>query len=243
MPTWQPPAPRCRTILLAVALAAALAGCAGTPLASPDPGALPAPTPREAQTEYIIQPGDTLSLKFYYHTDHDQEVVVRQDGKLLLPLVGEVQAAGLTPAALAEKLAQQYSKNLRDPKISVAIKASPTRNIYVGGEVGKPGLVNYRQGMTVVQAIMEAGGPKDTARVDQVVFLQRLREDQYQATKIDLTKVLESGETEADRVLGPSDVIFVPKSTIAKMNLFVQQYILGLLPVRPGIGISVVPGL
>jgi protein involved in polysaccharide export with SLBB domain len=220
-----------------------LAGCAGTPLSSPDTGALPEPTSRPAQTEYIIQPGDTLTLRFYYHPDHDQEVVVRQDGKLLLPLVGEVQAAGLTPARLAEVVADLYSKNLRDPKVAVAVKASPQKGIFVGGEVGKPGLVPYRQGMTVVQAIMEAGGPKDTARVDQVVFLQRIREDQYQASKIDLVKVLANGQTDADPALGPSDVIFVPKSTIAKMNLFVQQYILGLLPVRPGIGISVVPGL
>jgi protein involved in polysaccharide export with SLBB domain len=191
----------------------------------------------------LIQPGDTLALKFYFHPDHDQDVVVRQDGKLLLPLVGEQQAAGLTPAQLADQIAKSYSKNLRDPKVSVAVKASPQKGIFVGGEVARPGVIPYRNGMTVVQAIMEAGGPKDTARVDQVVFLQRVREDQYQASKIDLAKVLENGQTDADPTLGPSDAIFVPKSTIAKMNLFVQQYILGLLPVRPGIGISVVPGL
>ena len=223
--------------------ALAVAGCAGTPLSGPDTGALPAPETRPAQTEYIVQPGDTLTLKFYYHPDHDQDVVVRSDGKLLLPLVGEVQAAGLTPARLAEEIADLYSKNLRNPKVSVAVKATPQKGIFVGGEVGKPGLVPYRHGLTVVQAIMEAGGPKDTARVDQVVLLQRIREDQYQASKIDLAKVLENGQTDADPLLGPSDVIFVPKSTIAKMNLFVQQYVLGLLPVRPGIGISVVPGL
>jgi protein involved in polysaccharide export with SLBB domain len=221
----------------------AAAGCAGTPLSGPDAGALPAPSARPTQTEYLIQPGDTLTLKFYYHPDHDQDVVVRQDGKLLLPLVGEVQAAGVTPARLAEQLAEQYSKNLRDPRVSVAVKASTQKGVFVGGEVARPGHVPYRPGLTVVQAIMEAGGPKDTARVDQVVFLQRVREDQYQATKIDLAKTLETGQTDADPSLGPSDVIFVPKSTIAKMNLFVQQYILGLLPVRPGIGISVVPGL
>ena len=234
---------RRRSFLSVLGAVLTLAGCAGTPLPGPDTGALPPPESRPAQTEYIVQPGDTLTLRFYYHADHDQEVVVRQDGKLLLPLVGEVQAAGRTPADLAEEIATLYSKNLRNPKVSVAVKASPQKQIFVGGEVGRPGNVPYRQGMTVVQAIMEAGGPKDSARVDQVVFLQKIREDQYQASKIDLVKVLENGQTDADPVLGPSDVIFVPKSTIAKMNLFVQQYILGLLPIRPGIGISIVPGL
>jgi protein involved in polysaccharide export with SLBB domain len=224
-----------------VATALAAAGCAGTALSSPDPGALPAPASRPAQEDYRVQPGDTLALKFYYHPDHDLEVVVREDGKLLLPLVGEMQAAGLTPTLLADQIAERYSANLRNPKVSVAIKASAQKGVYVGGEVTKPGVIPYRKGLTAVQAIVEAGGLKDTARADQVVFLQRNREDQYQASKVDLTKVLESGQKDADLPLGPSDVIYVPKSTIAKMNQFVQQYIINLLPIRPGI--SFIPGL
>jgi protein involved in polysaccharide export with SLBB domain len=166
---------------------------------------------------------------------------VRQDGKLLMPLVGDLQAAGLTPAQLGEQIAQRYSKNLRDPKVSVAVKSSVAKEVYVGGEVGKPGLIPYRRGMTAVQAIMEAGGPKDSARVDQVVFLQKIRDDHYQATKLDLTKVLESGQTELDQPLGPQDVIFVPKSTIAKLNLFIQQYVINMLPIRPSL--SFIPGI
>jgi protein involved in polysaccharide export with SLBB domain len=107
--------------------------------------------------------------------------------------------------------------------------------------VTRPGLIPYRRGLTMVQAIMEAGGPKDTARVDQVVFMQRIREDHYLVSKVDLAKVLENGQTSADPALGPADVIFVPKSTIAKMNLFVQQYIMNLLPIKPGL--SFVPGI
>jgi protein involved in polysaccharide export with SLBB domain len=218
-----------------------LAGCAGTPYVSPDTSALPGPTDRPAEGDYVIQRGDTLSLKFYFHSDNDQEVVVRQDGRVLLPLIGEMQAAGLTPAQMADQLVEKYSKNLRDPKVSVAVKSSVQKEIFVGGEVTRPGLIPYRRGLTMVQAIMEAGGPKDTARVDQVVFMQRIREDHYLVSKVDLAKVLENGQTSADPALGPADVIFVPKSTIAKMNLFVQQYIMNLLPIKPGL--SFVPGI
>jgi protein involved in polysaccharide export with SLBB domain len=225
----------------ALGLALALAGCAGTAYTTPETSGLPGPTERAAEGDYVIQRGDTLSLKFYFHPDNDQEVVVRQDGRVLLPLVGETQAAGLTPAQMADELVQKYSKNLRDPKVSVAVKASVNREVYVGGEVTRPGLINYRRGLTAVQAIMEAGGPKDTARVDQVVFMQKVREDHYLVSKIDLQKVLENGETSQDPMLGPADVIFVPKSTIAKMNLFVQQYIMNLLPIKPGL--SFVPGI
>jgi len=228
-----------RAAVLGAALA--IAGCAGTPLASPDLSKLPPTSERPAETDYVIQRGDTLTLKFYFHPDNDQEIVVRQDGKILLPLGGDVQAAGLTPPQLADQIVEKYSKNLRDPKVSVAVKASTQTEVFVGGEVARPGNVPYRRGLTAVQAIMAAGGPKDTARVDQVVFLQKIGENQYQASKIDLAKVLENGQTDADPSLGPQDVIFVPRSTIAKMNLFVQQYIINLLPIRPGI--SFVPGL
>jgi polysaccharide biosynthesis/export protein PslD len=234
--------PGCLWVLLAGALA--LAGCsAGTAYTTPDPSGLPSASPRPAEDDkdYVIQRGDTLTVKFYFHPDHDQEVVVRQDGKLLMPLVGDLQAAGLTPAQLGEQIAQRYSKNLRDPKVSVAVKSSVAKEVYVGGEVGKPGLIPFRRGMTAVQAIMEAGGPKDSARVDQVVFLQKIRDDHYQATKLDLTKVLESGQTELDQPLGPQDVIFVPKSTIAKLNLFIQQYVINMLPIRPSL--SFIPGI
>jgi protein involved in polysaccharide export with SLBB domain len=225
-----------------VGLAIAAAGCsAGTAYTSPDPKAMPPPMAREAEGDYIIQRGDTLALKFYYHPDNDQDAVVREDGKILLPLVGDVQAAGLTPEQLSDQLVARYSKTLRDPKVSVAVKNSIQKEVYVGGEVGRPGLIPYRRGMTAVQAIMEAGGPKDTARVDQVVFMQKVRENHYLVSKIDLAKVLEDGETSADPPVGPADVVFVPKSTIAKMNLFVQQYILNLLPIRPSL--AFIPGI
>jgi len=80
-------------------------------------------TPPASQSEYIVQAGDTLNIRFYYHPDHDQrDLVVRPDGKLLLPLVGDIQAAGLTPEQLAEQIAQCYSVTLREPKVAVDVK-------------------------------------------------------------------------------------------------------------------------
>ena len=63
--------------------------------------------PAEDDKDYLIERGDTVAVKFYFHPDHDQEVVVRQDGKLLMPLMGDVQAAGVTPAQLGEQIAQR----------------------------------------------------------------------------------------------------------------------------------------
>lgn len=217
-----------RTLILILALTAVVAGCAST-----DGGRFATAVPPAPITEYRVQPGDTLALKFYYHPDHDLDVVVRPDGSIALPLVGEVKAAGLPPRRIADELERRYAANLRQPRVSVTVKTMNQTRVYVGGEVNKPGFVVYRDGLTAVQALLEAGGPKDTARVEEVVFLQRVTDEQYRAAKINLAKVLEEGDVAADQALSPADVLFVPKTSIAKLNQFVDQYILKVIPIRP----------
>ena len=204
-----------------------------TACASSNEQAFTAPRVPPPVTEYRVQPGDTLSVKFYYHTDHDTDVVVRPDGSIALPLVGDVPAGGVTPQKLAEDLERRYSRNLRDPRVSVTIKTMNQTRVYVGGEVNKPGFIVYREGLTAVQALLEAGGPKDTAKVEEVVFLQRVGEDKYRPAKLNLAKVLEDGDVTGDQALSASDVLFVPKTGIAKLNQFVDQYIMKVIPIRP----------
>jgi protein involved in polysaccharide export with SLBB domain len=211
------------------AAAVVLTACASTS----DQAAFSAPVPPPAMTEYRVQPGDTLTVKFYYHADHDTDVVVRPDGSVQLPLVGDVPAGGITPQKIAQDLERRYSKNLRDPKIAVTVKAMNQTRVYVGGEVNKPGFVTYREGLTAVQALLEAGGPKDTAKTEEVVFLQKVGDDKFRPAKLNLSKVLDEGDMSADQALSPSDVIFVPKTGIAKLNQFVEQYILKVIPIRP----------
>lgn len=225
-----------RTYQIVLIIAALLSGCS----TASGPGAFIPLASETPHTEYIIKAGDTLTMKFYYHPDHDQEVVVRPDGKILFPLVGEVQAAGLSPVRLAEQIAQRYASNLRNPEVSVSVKAMSEHQVFVGGEVNRPGLVQHRPGLTAVQAMLEAGGPKNTAKVDEVVLLQKVGEAQYRASKINLAKVIEEGDTKSDLALGPSDVLFVPKTTIAKVNQFVEQYIINVLPLRSGASLPIV---
>lgn len=221
---------------IALLCAAFVSGCS----TASGPGAFVPLAPQTPQTEYQIRAGDTLNIKFYYHPDHDQEVVVRPDGKIVFPLIGEVQSAGLRPTQLAEQVAQRYSSRLRNPAVSVSVKAMSDNRVFIGGEVNRPGFVQYRQGLTAIQAILEVGGPKDTAKVEDVVLLQKVSETQYRASKINLAKVIEEGDTKSDLTLGPSDVLFVPKTTIAKLNQFVEQYIIGVMPFRSGASLPII---
>jgi protein involved in polysaccharide export with SLBB domain len=215
-------------IVRSLAVVLLLAGCATTGSEVAQAPVPPEPGP------YTIQAGDTLQVRFYYHPENDHEAVVRPDGKLLLPLVGETQAQGLTPAELATQVEKAYGTSLRDPKVAVTVKAMNENRIWVGGEVNKPGFVTLRQGLTALQAMLEAGGPKDTAKVEEVVLLQRPDSaSRYKATKLNLAKALEGADTSGDRLLSASDVVFVPKSGIAKLDQFVDQYIIKVIPIRP----------
>ncbi len=197
-----------------------------------------APIVRVATAPYVIQPGDTLLIKFYYHPELDQEELVRPDGKVSLASGVSVKAVGLRPEQLGPELVKHFP-NLRDPKIDVVVKNSEAR-VYVGGEVNKPGFVPFRSGLTVLQAVVEAGGPQDTANMDDIVFLQRLDDEHFRASRINLTESMAMGHA-ATHVMGPADVVFVPRSGISKANDFVTQWIVNMLPVRASMGVSAGP--
>jgi protein involved in polysaccharide export with SLBB domain len=145
-----------------------------------------------------------------------------------------VQAAGLTAPQVADAITKRSSTSLRDPKVAVNVRALNATRVFVGGEVFKPSFVTYTPGLTAVQAVMQVGGWKDTADLQEVVLLQKISEgsNEYRPSKINLAKVVELGDTKADIVLGPSDVLVFPKTGIARANLWVQQYIINMIPIR-----------
>jgi protein involved in polysaccharide export with SLBB domain len=181
--------------------------------------------------EYIVQAGDTLNIKFYYHPDHDQrDLIVRPDGRLLLPLVGDIQAAGLTPEQLAEHIAQRYAFTLREPKVVVDVKTANTGQVYVGGEVQRPGVIKLKPKMNVLQAIFEAGGPKNSGDVERVVLLRSVGDNQFGYRELNLMRILRHKDTANDAVLAQDDLIFIPQTGIAKVNVWVEQYIQNMMP-------------
>jgi polysaccharide biosynthesis/export protein len=215
-------------------IVAALGGCASNQSAQ-TPSAFVMPAQPQEQTEYIIQPGDSIDVSFYFHPDNNQQnLLVRPDGKIYLPVIGEVQAGGLTAPQLAESIQKRSSVTLRDPKVAVNLRTMNQTRIFVGGEVARPGFVNYSPGMTAVQALMQVGGWKDSADLKEVVLLQRVGDtgNEYRPTKIDLQRVVHDGEVKSDIVLNPSDIIVLPKTGIARANLWMQQYVINMIPIR-----------
>jgi protein involved in polysaccharide export with SLBB domain len=113
--------------------------------------------------------------------------------------------------------------------VIVTIRKLGDKTVYVGGEVGRPGLQAYRDGLTPLQAIMTAGGFLATARIDSVIFVRPVGEGPYLARKLDMGRVVNNGEREPID-LAPNDVLFVPRTKIANADLWVRQYIVDLFP-------------
>jgi len=194
--------------------------------AAPQP---PPAAPQEAETPlYRLQPGDTLDVKFDYVPELNETVKVRPDGYISLPRVGEIRVQGLTAPELTAEIRARYAAVVRQPEATVIVREFAVQQVFVGGEVASPGVVPLHGQVTALQAILSTGGPRTTARLSDVVLLRYLGNNQAEVRRLDLRKVVEGKEQDA--VLRPFDVVFVPRSRIARVGLFVEQYINSLVP-------------
>lgn len=226
---------RVRAAQAALLVAATLvaAGCAGPPPPSPPP---PPPPPGP----YVIQPGDTLGLRFERNPELNEDaLVVRPDGMITPQLIEEVRAAGLTPGALGDELKARYAGELAHPRVKVTVKTFTRHRVSVAGEVDDPGVQPYVDGLTLSQAIHHSGGFLKTANRAQVVIIRRDPDGRVSGYTVDLKPVESGAAPHTDVALQPLDQVFVPKSAIASVNVLVEQYIRNNVPVNSlGIGIT-----
>jgi len=209
----------------------AVGGCghAGkTPLpgSSSDPHAAPVDLP-----EYRIQSGDLLDIKFFYHAGLNESVTVRPDGRISLQIVKEIVAAGLTPAQLTDLLTKKYSVQLQNPDVTVIVRSFSSQKVYVDGEVTRAGEVNLVGSMTALQAVSKAGGMKETARPSEVILVRRVEGGKILTTKLNLEEAIYGTDRGQDILLMPYDIVFVPRSVIANVNVWIDQYIRKNIPV------------
>jgi len=181
---------------------------------------------------YRIQPGDQLDASFYLSPELHQNLTVRPDGDISIPIAGNVHAQGLTPEQLERSLDQLYALELRDPKSTVRIDKSPWQVVYVEGQVAKPGAVPLQPGMTAIQAIAASGGLTDAAGASKVVLIRRDACGNPHGEQLQLDKVLNQKNNEEDVGLLPADLLIVPRSGIAQFDLNIKQYVRDAMPLE-----------
>lgn len=169
--------------------------------------------PPPVQPAYILQRGDDVEIKAYNIPELDQLVRIRPDGRISVLLLDDVQAAGLTATALGEKLSTGFAAHYRNPRISVIVRGFNSLSVYVGGEVQRPGLVPLHGDLTALQAVLEAGGLKETSRSSSVMLLRPEDNGKPRTITLNVDDVLHNRAP--DIPLRPADVVFVPKSNIS----------------------------
>jgi polysaccharide export outer membrane protein len=193
------------------------------------------------EREYKIQVGDQLDIKFYYNSELNEQVIVRPDGRISLQLVHEIIAAGLSPAQLTTLLTEKYAAELEKPELTVIIRSFSTQRVYIDGEVSRPGLVNLTGFMTVLQGISQAGGLKETARIHEAIVIRRQADNTPYVMTVDLEKAIDGTDTSQDIALMPLDIVYLPKSHIANINQWVDQYVRRMLPIPFYFGANISP--
>jgi polysaccharide export outer membrane protein len=173
--------------------------------------AVTAPAARVAPSvpDYIIGPDDVLSIVFWRDKDMSGDVVVRPDGKISLPLLDEIVAAGSTPEQLRLRLAEAAGKYLEQPNPTVIVKEIHSRSAYITGKVAKPGTYALASGLNVMQLIASAGGLLEYAD-DRNIVVIRNDAGKPQYHPFDYHGVVNRKHPEQNIVLRPGDIVVVP---------------------------------
>jgi protein involved in polysaccharide export with SLBB domain len=189
------------------------------------------PPPKET-----LVPGDVVDVKFFYTPElNEKDQMIRPDGTITLQLLGKVMAQGKTPEELKRELIKLYGPQLKKPEVEVIVRTKNDRKVYVGGEVKNPGVVEMPGELTALEAIKRAGGFNIPRGDASNVLIVRQKDGKQTGCVLDLKKVMEGQEKQAF-FLQPHDVIYVPPTTIAKANNWVEQYITRMLPQISGVG-------
>lgn len=162
---------------------------------------------RDTSNDFRIREGDVLSVKFPGAGNLNTKQTVRRDGKIELPLLGELQAAGLTPLELERDILKSYGSQLLSKEVTVTVE-SATYDVFVTGAVVKPGKVSTARPITALEAIMQAGGPDYTKANLKQVKVIRQENGHSKNYQINLRDVMDGKSTESF-YLKPSDIIYV----------------------------------
>ena len=179
------------------------------------------PALQHRNPRYRLCKSDVLELNFAVTPEFNQTVMVQPDGYATLLAAGDIHVEGETLPEVTEAIRSAYAKTLHEPIVTVRLKDFNKPYFVVGGEVGHPGKYDLRGDTTVLQAVAIGGGFTEGAKHSQVWLFRQISDEWVQTRKLDLKKMLSSGNLSEDLHLRPGDMLYVPKSNLAKMKPFI----------------------
>lgn len=196
-----------RTLLLAgvTALALVLQACAKPPAAEPPPEPVAG-----QRVPYVIGIPDVLEIVVWKNPELSKQVVVRRDGMISVPLIGDVQAEGLTPTELTEVLSQSLSDYISTPDVTVMVVRSDSNSVAVVGAVGRSSVIPLSKEMRVLDAIAMVGGFNTWARRSDVRILRSFEDGTQTLYRFNYGAFLSGDAPDSNLLLEPGDTIIVP---------------------------------
>ncbi len=200
-------------IFLACGLAVACGGTGGVPVPTADTRPQ---LPAFDAPEYVIGAGDTLSIQVYRLPDLSATVPVRPDGRISTPLVQNLVAAGRTPTELAREIERELRRFVREPTVTVLVTSfvgPPARQVRVVGEAAQPLAIPFREGMSVLDVMIQAGGLTRFAAGNRAEIVRRETPGgPAQVIPVRLADLLRDGDMSQDLPMRPGDTLVIPQS-------------------------------
>ncbi|OYW26809.1 MAG: polysaccharide export protein [Caulobacter sp. 12-67-6] len=186
----------------------------------------------EQEPSYRFYPGDEVEVTVASAPELNKSAVVQPDGRIVLSLLGPVMAADRTIFELEDAITEAYGSQLLRPQVQVSVKGTAPLKVFVGGEVGTPGVYDMPGDGDALRAVIQAGGFKTSSKRSQVVIIRRGPDGRAMLRTADLLK----GMTNPGGVdlipLRRFDIVYVPRNGAAETGLFMQQYFRELLPLN-----------
>jgi polysaccharide export outer membrane protein len=192
------------TLLLSGGMALAQDATTAPPAAASVPDtALPM-----SSSDYVIGPEDVLHVAVWKEADLTATLPVRPDGKISLPLLNDVQAAGLTPMQLADSITEKLKKYVASPRVTVVVSQINSKRIYLVGEVGHTGAIPMLPNMTVLQALSSAGMTQFANT--KKIYVMRTQNGKQVKLPVNYKKLVKGEQMEQNYVLQPGDTVVIP---------------------------------
>ncbi len=171
------------------------------------------------EPEYMLESGDVIEVDVWRYEDLSRILTIRPDGRISLPLAGEIKASGLSPERLSKIIAARLKdKYILDPQVTVIVNEVGSKKILVLGEVKNPGMYKISKRLTALEAVGKSGGFSKYSYLESTVIIRNPYNKVPHIFTADLKSVLKEGKVRNDVVLQPGDIVYVPKTFLGKVD-------------------------
>ena len=177
---------------------------------------------------YTLHTGDVIALNYRYTPEFNQTVTVQPDGSVNVDIVGDVPVEGQSVEQVRKRIVGLASARLNHPELTITLVHFEAPFVVVAGEVDRPGKYDLNESTTALQAIMLAGGFKDSARDTKVYLFRRINADDAEVRKLDLHNIKNQADLERDAELEPGDMLLVTRNKMEHFSRFMKASNLGV---------------